>query len=168
MKIKDIYEIIHSNDLFRNLGVSSFLLIDGFEQVVSEQEAFLLWEQKEFTEARIVAWEALRTKIITDSSAVALWKKEFAVTTETVFKAIQQVVGLDILLDRYSLSIVDFARDLPFVGAIGECIAFGDNSQKMFFRCQMEVFAKGHWVCGWQGEPLLNKGIYPEYHFKFY
>lgn len=61
--------------------------------------------------------------------------------------------------------IETFSRKLPFLGAVGELLIQHIHPEWTFHLSQIPYYASGFWVCGWSGELVEYRFVYPEKMF---
>ena len=141
----------------------------GFFTVDSESEAIHLWNSNVFENARAVAWETMRYKISqAGEESVNQWKQEFDIFSKLLHDTLVKNSQVGNFLLRNNIELNMLLNGLPFVGAIGEIIAFNEGQAHNFFRSQMTVYQSGHWVCGWTGDTSESEYIYPVGNFFIY
>jgi hypothetical protein len=123
------------------------------------------WNNPNFTEARSIAWEAFRGEIFKDERLKKEWVNEFKTINQLVHDSVNGSHKAKSFIACMNISVDDFCRDLPFVGAAGELLIKQKFPNYIFFTSQLNYYLSGHWVCGWNGGLIGNHLEYPRPDF---
>ena len=163
---------ITTTPLFSNLGAfvdSSLLATDARIIRVSRiEEAIRLWQISDLEEAQSVAWEACRQAIMRDGKSVPKWEDGFRRCQTAVSSALHGSPGARKLVRKIDEDFENFARRLPFLGAVGELLIQPFQPEWTFNLGQVPFYSAGLWVCGWHGTLSEDRFVYPEGVFYIY
>lgn len=165
--ISDLYAALDAGEWFHSLGkpIDSDI---SCKVVGNLGNACTLWKADFFTEARSVAWEAFRQELVKDSALKERWIREFKICNEKVLSSFGKSSRASDLVKSSGQNLVTFCQSLPFVGAVGELLVAEIKPEYTFNLQQLSYFAKGHWVCGWEGQLFEDEFIYPSGTFVVY
>ena len=158
--------------LFSNLGASvdsSLLATDAkVIPVATIEEAIRLWQLTDLEEAQSVAWEACRQAIMRDGTSVPIWEDGFRRCQTAVSSALHGSPRAREFMQKIDEDFENFARRLPFLGAVGELLIQQIHPEWTFNLSQVPLYSAGFWVCGWHGELSEDRFVYPEGVFYVY
>ena len=158
--------------LFSGLGafVDSSLLATDTKviRVSTIKEAIRLWQITDLEEAQSVAWEACRQAIMRDGTSVPIWEDGFRRCQTAVSSALHGSPGARELVRQIDEDFENFARRLPFLGAVGELLIRQFQPEWTFNLDQVPLYSAGFWVCGWHGKLSKDRFVYPEGVFYVY
>jgi hypothetical protein len=123
------------------------------------------WNNPNFAEARSIAWEAFRVEIFKDEHLKKEWVNVFNTINQLVHDSVNGSGKAKSFIACTNISIDDFCRDLPFVGAAGELLIKQNFPNYIFFTSQLKHYLSGHWVCGWKGGLIGTHFEYPRPDF---
>jgi hypothetical protein len=162
--LSDLHDAIASNQWFVEAG-NSFEADSSITRVVDFTEALQHWDDPRFADARAVAWEAFRGELCKDEKLQKEWSMEFQIVNQLVRDSVSGSQKGKSFVACTEISIDDFCRDLPFVGAAGEILIRNRFPGYAFFTSQLKYYFSGHWVCGWHGELREDCFHYPAIQF---
>lgn len=162
--LADVRRILTNPSFLNRLG-EACSVSSGINNIMA---AIASWKGVAFEEARFVAWESMRTRLIQHEERCSVWKCLFSECKELLVKDGEKVDGIKALAALTQESLIEFVEKLPFLGALGESLIQEEHPENNFFLSQIPIYQEGHWVCGWEGVCSLSPFLYPDGKYLIY